>query len=1301
VLCTSIGVFALSGTPAWARLMPYGPAGTLSAPEALVNPTGVAINQATGDVYVIDQGTGKIEQFNAAGVWQSELTLGGLVAGVAVDNSGGPSEGDVYVTDATQGVVYKLDPSITGELSLDPMTPTIGGGDLPYPAAVAVDQSGNVYVSEGVPGYDPIEEYSPSGVLLQASVALMREVTGLAFSPGGTFYILTRDEVIGLSESKNGNNITVEAEGNGAAVDSEGNVFVDNATGVYEYGPQAGHPRVDNEALETPGVFQEPIGMAVDVASHTLYVADSGGHVVDIFKPEEPRAPVASTGSVTEGLPAGAVVTGMVNPEGIETEYSVEYGETESYGFKAPTRDVAANGEPVPVSEVITGLTTGRTYHYRLVANNAKGGPAYGEDKIFSLPEAPLTEEGEVLGTAVVLHGELSPTGVAGRVTYQFAYSTGESCVAGERTPLVEVAEGKEVHVEAEVPGLEPHAHYTYCLIATKESSVPVRGAEVSFQTTVALLRVTGESFSDAGSNGAVLHGQINPGSGPIESYFFEYGPTAAYGFSTAPESLGGTEEAIRVSAQVSGLAPEAEYHFRLVARGGGDEVTRGRDVVFRTRPAGLLGLPDGRVYEMVSPAGEHDAGVFVPEVFTPGVQLSGSEGVQSRLPFQASVDGDAVVYAGESSEGGSGVDSEGGGDEYLATRSAEGGWSQANIEPPGVLAARYQAFSSDLSTGILEWAENGSGEAHGPLFLRDDSKGSYSALSSAGSTLYAGASSNGSDLFMNASGLYDAVQGHVSVVNVLPDGAVEPAATFGAPALRDPEGNPPDFSGVVSADGSRVFWSGLVSGGLYVRENPGQPQSPIEHGECTVSGDACTVQLDVKAPGASGSSGGGRFWAASSDGSKVLFTDESRLTTNSTAAHGAPDLYEYQVNNEAGKPGTLTDLTVHAGEPAGVQGVLGVSGGGSYVYFVANGVLAAGASSQSCEAEPLSGEPTGGCNLYVLHEGVVSFIAALSSQDGTRVMPAAGDTNGSGEFGDWQPGVGHRTAEVTPDGRSLVFMSNRSLTGYDNDAVNDGRLTPVDEVYVYHDEDGLSCVSCDPGKEAPSTYADGAGGFLPVSWSATYLPQWVSEDGSRVFFDSSEPLAVQDTNGKQDVYEWEQDGTGSCQEQAGCVYLLSRGASPYASWLLGASTSGDDVFMITRAQLLPEEQGETYAVYDARVDGAQPPAQAGCPTTGCQIPPGLPPIFATPPSSTFEGVGNFPPPTPSAAKAKAKPKVKAKVLTRAQKLMKKLRECKRKRVSARRSCEAQAHKRYGPISKAKKSSGTLPKAKKSVKGRR
>ncbi len=493
---------------------------------------------------------------------------------------------------------------------------------------------------------------------------------------------------------------------------------------------------------------------------------------------------------------------------------------------------------------------------------------------------------------------------------------------------------------------------------------------------------------------------------------------------------------------------------------------------------------------------------------------------------------------------------------------------------------------------------------------------------------------------------LYDSVDGQLSLVNVLPDGSSEPGATFGAPAiglLGGYAGNLPGYSHVISTSGSRVFWSSLEttyyegSGhevyeefpkDLYVRENPDRPQSPLDgQGHCSVVLDACTVLI----------SEGGRFWTATADGSKAFFTKG--------------DLYEYDVES-----GQTTDLT----PGVEVQGVLGASEDGEYIYYVDSGD-----------------------NLYLWHDGASTLITTLSQEDGESVGPYR--LAARGPRGDWQPGLGDRTAEVTPDGRGLVFMSNQSLkaAGYPDGYPNDG----YEEVYVYEAEGSqLFCASCNPSGEPPQSNEDteaaysghSAAAFLPISYSDTYMPRWMSDDGNRAFFDSDEPLVPQDTNGKQDVYEWERDGAGSCEEADGCIYLLSGGTSESASWLLDASTSGDDVFMVSRAELVPGDPYSSFDLYDARVGGVQPPTAPACSGTGCQGVPPAPPIFATPASVTFAGVGNFP--AASTAAGAGQGTAKPKRLTRAQKRASALKACRRKRTGKRKraACEARAKKRYG-----------------------
>jgi hypothetical protein len=201
-----------------------------------------------------------------------------------------------------------------------------------------------------------------------------------------------------------------------------------------------------------------------------------------------------------------------------------------------------------------------------------------------------------------------------------------------------------------------------------------------------------------------------------------------------------------------------------------------------------------------------------------------------------------------------------------------------------------------------------------------------------------------------------------------------------------------------------------------------------------------------------------------------------------------------------------------------------------------------------------------------------------------------------------------------------------------------------VHEVYTYDADSGaLSCASCDPTGEPPtgSSLLARVGGFFPISGHPTFQPRVISGDGTRVFFESVEPLVPQAQNGKLNVYEWERDGSGSCKFENGCIYLLSTGASSTPSYFIDASTNGNDVFLMTRSQLVPADQNEYIDVYDAHVGAVEAPAAPQCTGTGCQGLQAAPPVFATPASVTYAGVGNFPPVAKPVVKPAVKPKKK------------------------------------------------------------
>jgi hypothetical protein len=355
-------------------------------------------------------------------------------------------------------------------------------------------------------------------------------------------------------------------------------------------------------------------------------------------------------------------------------------------------------------------------------------------------------------------------------------------------------------------------------------------------------------------------------------------------------------------------------------------------------------------------------------------------------------------------------------------------------------------------------------------------------------------------------------------------------------------------------------------------------------------------------------------------------------------------DLYRFDAAS-----GALSDVTVDKGNPNGaeVKGILGISEDGSYVYYVANGVpdgvsnspngRGESATLGTCQGKGDSNNLnfSGECNLYLRHGAQTMFIARLDA---------------GGIFSDaanWEPALARQsarenTARVSADGQTLLFRSKRQLGPYPNGA--------VPELYRYQaGEAAAGCISCNPtgtaAVAAPSLQSIEP--FLPVvkpPGRPAILTRNLSADGKRVFFESSDKLVAADTNGEegcplagqanvpscQDVYEWEANGSGSCESSAqngGCLYLLSSGTSPEPSFFADASASGKDAFIFTRDALVPQDQDQIQDVYDARVDGglvAQHVVAPGiCEGESCK--PGLasPPGFQSPQTPGFSGPGN------------------------------------------------------------------------------
>jgi hypothetical protein len=94
--------------------------------------------------------------------------------------------------------------------------------------------------------------------------------------------------------------------------------------------------------------------------------------------------PSVETKAATSIASTGVTLNGAVNPEGAETKYYFEYGlEKEKYTHKTAEISAGFYRSKLEESAVVTGLTPGTTYHFRIVATNADG-TTDGEDVTFT-----------------------------------------------------------------------------------------------------------------------------------------------------------------------------------------------------------------------------------------------------------------------------------------------------------------------------------------------------------------------------------------------------------------------------------------------------------------------------------------------------------------------------------------------------------------------------------------------------------------------------------------------------------------------------------------------------------------------------------------------------------------------------------------------------------------------------------------------------------------------------------------------------------------------------------------------------
>jgi hypothetical protein len=1276
--------------PVWAA-SPVTLAGEGSGAGQVDFPESVAIDQSTGTVYVADDENRRIDEFDSSGHFL-------LAFGVGVLN--GAEQLQTCTTVCEQGIEG---PNVFGSGGLRANSVAVDDD----PASLSYH---DIYVSVANDGRR-VMKFSPSGQFI------LMLGKGVDKTTGGDLCTAASGDTCGLGEAGTGPGEFDNGNGDGlpTVVDaSSGDVWVGDVNRLEEFSPAG----VFLSEVKLPGLG-EIHSLALDPAGDFYTTSFDVPGVHKLTHSGQPIYTVDETGH-TEALAldgAGHLFVG-------EEELTGLYRFLEFDAITGAERELFGAGEAIgrPRGNALAFNDSAGTLY---VASSELGSAV----QIFSLPapgpivQSETTKASEIHKTSATLQATVNPEGRATTYHYQYVdqhdfeteggFASAHTETTAEAFTIGEDFEDHVASLAIPVGQLTPETSYRFRVVASSECE-PVEhpgqrcvttGETASFQT-LPPLRIDSTSVSSVTATSATLQAQIDPLGDPA-SYHFEYLTEAE--FQANGESFSGPDQPIvaprpdaavgsgegdrSVPAQhLQGLSPDTVYHYRVFATNAIVPAgLAGPDHTFTSQSAGgSLTVPDGRDWELVSPPDKHGAGIEPSFALTPTIQASSTGGAMAYLTAAPTED----EPAGNSNFS-----------QVLSIRGP-GGWASRDIALPhnegtGLSSSagleEYRVLSSDLSLALIQPFG-----AFNPSLSEEASE----------QTEYLR-----TDYLHRDPGDFCMTSCYRPLVTAAPGFAdVPPGTEFGVKGGHmcppeplcgpEPLAATPDLSHIVLSSSVGLTSAPGDHGGLY-EWSDGQLQ--------LVSGNG-------GGPGQGTSSGTGFVLprvtrhSISTDGSRIYFTDDEgdlnvreNIGTAQARTVAVPG-GAFQTASADGSrafvlgEGELSEFNLETAVStplaAGAQGVIGASEDDSSVYFVSIAALAG--DERNAQGE---GAQVGQPNLYLYRAGVTSFIATLSQED----------------FPDWysteEPSKGtvHLTARVSPDGQWLAFMSQRPITGYDNrDAVSEA---PDEEVFLYHDGGGggtLACASCDPTGARPggveyshlefghsAGLVGGEGVWKDTQWLAANVPSWSSpyyqsrylSDSGRLFFNSSDALVPQDTNGTEDVYEYEPPGSGDCTKESpmfglasgGCVGLISSGASAEESGFLDASEDGSDVFFVTKAKLAVQDVDSSFDVYDARVCTASAPClpapplpQPACDGDACQQPVS-PPNDLTPASLTFSGSGNVSPAT-----AVVTPKIKR--VTRAQRLAGALKACKRKSKRKRSVCEKQARRAYGSADRTHKS---------------
>ncbi|HEX9968243.1 MAG TPA: fibronectin type III domain-containing protein [Solirubrobacterales bacterium] len=1164
---------------------------------------GIAVDYESGAVYVTEQeptpggSSLLLAKFHADGTpWEfgasgsNTLPVHSLGSSVAVDNSGGAGQGNVYVGEAQR--------TIPGQSSQPHLNAFDENGTLLWSLAVAetlydvaVDQDGHVWTFSY--GGTHAREYDPSS---DPPVELSSyEVGSVFYGDVDASENLFLGQPLELTKWVGGAfDSTIDSDAREVSVDQSsvsGHIFTSVFTSFSEFDTSG--TEVDtygSELLSGVEVPAEQRAIAYNPTLDRLYM------LVGRASTQESDFPLAAptvlvfgsrrTGTVPDvGIDAPSSVgvssasfSGTVNPQGSASEWYFEWkleGSPWVAAESSPPQALAGDTADHAVGFATNTLRGNTNYEVRLVAvNTANDLRSFSSAESFTTataaapPTVTIDPAADVTTDSAKISGTVDPEGdTAG---WRLQVSTDPTCGGGfEDRPLERIGVGttSAEPVEETLTGLLPSEHYCVRIAATNSAGTTTSSV-VEFTTDpIAAVGLEAIGVAPRSDTSARLNARVNP-NGEDLTYRFQYSSDGGGSWQTLPDLVeeSGARSEIVISQKVSGLQPDTTYLFKVSAEnpvGGSQSEERS----FTTRTTEEVTLPP-RGYELVN----------TPDKGNQHVQMARSAMRQGSI----SADGGKVLWE---VLGGAPGGFNGAGNLFLAERTASG-WKSRSLAPPaseqvgeGTHRYRLAIRSEDMSRFVLTAAKSsieGLSTPPDTTYVRLDAHQNQDVLGRFDDDLVihgVDATADGSHVVtVNAKitgQVVDVGSGTPEVLSIMPDGAeatcgVDSGSGFGGTGSFLGGGMTNQWRAgyhmIATTDASIVYFQTHPNGSdcsgsrsLYVRDRTSEETTLIASPDELTDGEP-------------------EFIRATPNGQHAYFTSKASLDPSDGGLDW--DIYRW---DHASKESTCLTCMVPA---ANVFGNVLISDDFSRIYFGSLSTLIPG---------------KGG--LYVLSEGEL------------RPGPSAP--------------ADLRTALTTPDGGVLVFSAEASpaVTSDETAPVckSNSEETPTGCVQLYRfelEEESVECLSCD--RNGLTTWK----GFFN-SFGSPFPNVDMSADGSVVALATREALLPNDINGRTDVYEW----------RNGSLRLITDGETEFADFGLAVPTvrgvsadGGTILYAAPEPGLTGYERDGLGNLYAARVGGGfpRPATPVHCSEDACQGPLAPPPPERAPGSSSSQSRGNL-----------------------------------------------------------------------------